>query len=575
MASSAITAELMLEIKGFLDGVKKAQTGANKFAKDSTKSTGGWSTALKGVGKALATVGAAAAAAAAVVVALGAAIVAGLAAGLKSAFDLGGRFSDIGARMGVAAGQARILAAAFEANGMSAEDAATTIDKMQRAIYDASNGMGEAAGAFDSLGLNADELMEGDPTVAFQKVMTALQGVSNETERTALSMQIFGRAGGKLGVLMNDPKALENASALIGGQAAILDEHAGQFDRASDVLAQMGTKMQGFFLGVGARIIEQIMPAIEALNALDLTGIGLRFGDALSTALNYAVAIFKVFKSMSIDKLAQLFGAMLMVGFGEAINFLYRGAVAAFAGVVAYFVEAIKNVIAFLSILTTKSFWTGMLSALMGIAQLFGGFIAKAIGDLLTVIKRIPGASRVIGDADEFMKNMGEDLTAAGKENVAKGGADLKPAMDVMTGRMKEAASNIGTAVADTFKKTGGLIDTSESKATIAGVTSDIAATAAALKAGQKKDEKTPDAPPLAAAVADDGLPKLNSRLAGAINTISGRSANAIIASEAAKTSVNTERTAKAAEEIAKNTANNGTGSTPTPKPVPAGGAFV
>ena len=172
------------------------------------------------------------------------------------------------------------------------------------------------------------------------------------------------------------------------------------------------------------------------------------------------------------------------------------------------------------------------------------------------------------------MRNMGEDLTAAGKENVAKGGADLKPAMDVMTGRMKEAASNIGTAVADTFKKTGGVIDTSEGKATISGVTSEIAATAAALKADQKKDEKTPDAPPLAAA-ADDGLPKLNSRLAGAINTISGRSANAIIASEAAKTSANTERTAKATEEIAKNMGNNGIGSTPTPKPVPAGGAFV
>jgi hypothetical protein len=573
MASSAITASLMLEIKGFLDGVKKAQTSAGKFAKDSTKSTGGWSTALKGVGSALAAVGVAAAAVAALVVGVGGVIVGALAAGLKSAFDMGGKFSDLAAQMGTTAGAARVLAAAFENNGMSAEHVANTVNKMSKTLNDAESGLGTAQRAFNDLGLDSGELIKDDPTAAFQKIMTALGGVKNESERVGMAMNIFGRSGGKLGVLLKDANAMDNARALIGGQAAILDEHANQFDRASDVLNQMGTKMQGFFLGVGARIIEQIMPAIEALNALDLSGIGLRFGEALSTALNYAVAIFRVFKSMSIDKLAQLFGAMLMVGFGEAINFLYRGAVAAFAGVVAYFVESIKNVIAFLSILTTKSFWTGMLSALMGIAQLFGGYIAKAIGDLLTVIKKIPGAKKVIGDADEFMRNMGEDLTAAGKENVAKGGADLKPAMDVMTGRMKEAAANIGTAVADTFKKTGGVIDTSESKATISGVTSEIAATAAALKADKK--EKTPDAPPLAAAVADDGLPKLNSRLAGAINTISGRSANAIIASEAAKTSVNTERTAKAAEEIAKNTANNGTGSTPTPKPVPAGGAFV
>jgi hypothetical protein len=574
MASSAITAELMLEIKGFLDGVKKAQTGANKFAKDSTKSTGGWSTALKGIGKALAAVGVAASAAAAVVGALGLAVAAGLAKGLKSAFDLGGQYSDLAARMGTTAGQARILAAAFEANGMGAEDTATTIDKMQKTIYGAANGMGAAADAFSAIGLDADALMQGDPVTAFNEVMGALAAVSNETERTALSMEIFGRAGGRLGVMMNDPKALENARRLIGGQAAILDEHAGAFDHASDTLNQVGGKIQGFFLGVGAKIIEQIMPAVEALIDLDLTGIGLRFGAALSTALNYAVAIFQVFKSMNLAQIATLFGALLMVGFGEAVNFLYRGLVASFAGVVTYFVEAVKNVLAFMSILSTKAFWSGMLNALMGIAQLFGGFIAKAIGDLLTTLKRIPGASRVIGDADEFMRNMGEDITSAGKENLAQGGADLKPAMDVMTGRMKEAATNIGAAVADTFKKTGGVVDTSESKATIAGVTSEIAATAAALEKDKKKEEKAPDAP-MAAAVSDDGLPKLNSRLAGAINTISGRSANAIIASEAAKTSVNTERTAKAAEEIAKNTANNGTGSTPTPKPVPAGGAFV
>lgn len=575
MASSAITAELALEIKGFLEGVKKAQDSARNFSKTGSDGSSKWAKGLGGVGSALGSVGVVALKAAAGVAAVGAAAATGLAAGIKNAFDMGGNYAELAERMGTTAGQARILGAAFEGAGMGADDAATTIDKMQKGLVAAANGSGSAMEAFNSLGLDANSLVEGDPTAAFATITAALRGVSSETERTALSMEIFGKSGGKLAALIADEGAMDGAAKLVGGQAALLDENAAKFDRASDTLNQIGTKLQGFFVGVGSKIIDAIMPAIDALEALDLSGMGERFGAALATALNYAVAIFQALSNMGLEKIGSLLGAALRLGFGEAVNFLFKGGAAAFSAIIAYFIEGIKNTVAIFQILTTSSFWAGMLNTLLGIGKIFAGFLATRISQLITAIKEATGplGKKIFGDSDKGLAEQGAELMAGGKENLAQAGTDLKPTFDKIGERVRATGAAMGDAFKNTFNNATDMIDTSDDKNAIASVASEIAQAADNLKNGVKEAE--PVAPATGGAegaVAEGGLPAMamNSRLSGAINTISGRSANAVIASEAAKTSANTERTAKAAEEIAKNTKPS-TPKQPTPKPQGAG----
>ena len=574
--ASEITAELALEIKEFLNGIKKSQNAATNFSKKGKDGTSGWSQGLGKLAGGIAKVAKAAAIAGAAIAAVGTAAAVGLAKGIKGALDMGGKFSDLAAQMGTTAGKARVLAAAFENNGMSADQVAVTVNKMSKAFNDANNGLATSQRAFDELGLDPKQLIKSDPVAAFQSVMGALSGVENESKRVALSMDVFGRAGGKLGVLLKDKKAMENAEALIGGQAALLDKNAEKFDRASDVLNQMGTKVQGFFVGVGAKIIDQILPAIEYINALDLTGIGERFGAALANALDVVIAIVRVFRSMSLGEVAELFGVLFRLGIAKAINFLFKTGNAVFSALIALFIEGIKNSVAFLSILGTKGFWSGMLNVLLGIAQAFAGFILKRLSQTITAIKEaLPRiGKRVFGDSDEKLADMGRDLGADSKESFSKAGTDLAPAFEKISERMRETGKAVGGAFARTFDKTTDIIDTSGDEGVVDGFVQSVKDVAQEIKKERKDKKKVEDgAAGDAQSEGGGGLPALNSRLAGAINTIAGRSANAVIAAESAKTSANTERTAKAAETIAENTRPQNT--RPTPKPKAGSGKFA
>lgn len=572
--ASNINAELMLEIKGFLEGIKNSQNAANKFAKNGKNGASGWQAGLKNVGGAIVAVGAAALKAAAAVAAVGAAVTTALAAGIKNAFDMGGKFSDLAAQMGTTAGKARLLAAAFENNGMQADETAKTVNKMQKSLNDAGNGLAAAKRAFGELGLDPEALMTGDPVDAFHTIVDALGGIQGESKRTAVAMDIFGRSGGKLNVLLKDKDALKNAANLIGRQAALLDEHANQFDRASDVLNQVKTKVQGFFVGVGAKIIEQIMPAIEALNSLDLTGIGERFGAALSTALDYAVAIFKTFHSLGLEEIGKLFGVALRLGVSKAVNVLFAGGSAVMSAIIAYLIEGVKNSVALLGILATKGFWAGMLNALLGIAKVFAGFMLKRISQVITAIKEATGkvGKKIFGDSDEKLAEAGQALQDGSKDDFKKAGNDLAPAFGVVTDRMKKTGAAVAGAFSRTFANAADIIDTEGDEARLGAVGDKIRTLADELKkTRESKKVEGPDEGGTESANAGGGLPAINSRLSGAINTIAGRSANAVIASEAAKTSQNTERTAKAAEQIAANTAGDNNNGKPKPKPVATG----
>jgi hypothetical protein len=198
---------------------------------------------------------------------------AGFVAGLKDAIDLGGKMSDLAVQIGESAGKTQLLAAAFEANGMSAERMAGNINKMQKTLFEASQAAGKD-NVFAKLKLDAEELMKLSPAEQFDAIQQGLAGLGNVTERTGVAMQIFGRSGAEMLRLLSDPEAMANARAQLGGMADLMDENATKFDRVSDVLAGMGKKVQGFFVGVASEIIDQMTPIVEWINQLDFSEVG-------------------------------------------------------------------------------------------------------------------------------------------------------------------------------------------------------------------------------------------------------------------------------------------------------------
>jgi hypothetical protein len=188
---------------------------------------------------------------------------AALAAGVKHAYDLGGELNDLSSRTGIAAGKALIMRQAFEDSGLAADDVGASVNKMQRYIEAAANGNDTASATFQKLGLSLARIQQLTPDEQFAAIGRSLNSVQGETSRAALSMDLFGKSGGKFLALFADGGALETAAASLGKQAKILDENAGTFDDISDRLGRSGKKLQGFFVGVAERLSTTLKPVLE------------------------------------------------------------------------------------------------------------------------------------------------------------------------------------------------------------------------------------------------------------------------------------------------------------------------
>jgi hypothetical protein len=132
--------------------------------------------------------------------------------GMNKALSLGGRLSDVAANTGLLAGEALILEQALREAGISGEKLQPTIQKMQKSIVEAGDGLQTPLRAFEALGLKLEELEAMKPGEQFAAVQEALAGVADPAERSARAMQIFGRSGGELGALFSNPDAMKNAA---------------------------------------------------------------------------------------------------------------------------------------------------------------------------------------------------------------------------------------------------------------------------------------------------------------------------------------------------------------------------
>jgi hypothetical protein len=229
-----------------------------------------------------------------------------------SALEAGGALVDLAGQTGVAVDKLMVLQMAFDQAGLGASQVQPVLNKMQKVITDAASGSEEAAGKLQYLGLSAEQLAGMTADKQLEKIGDKLAEIKNPAERSAAAMEIFGRGGAKM-LSYFASGGLEGVQENLGKQAALMLENAGIFDKISDVLGTAGSKVQGFFVGVAAEVVPQIMDVVDSLNGIDLTGIGQAFGEALSFWINY----FRNFGTQG-----QLIGNTLALAFMDSVNSL-------------------------------------------------------------------------------------------------------------------------------------------------------------------------------------------------------------------------------------------------------------
>jgi hypothetical protein len=464
-ARANIRAEISADTTKFQGAMRRAQTVAKATGAKIGQSMAG---ARAGLNKLASQALKAGAAIGAMAVAIGGAA---MVKGLKMAADLGGRLSDIAARTGIAAGEVALLERAFADNGIAASKVGPTINKMQKAIVDATTKGGAMADTFAGLGLDLGKLGAMSPEDQFKAIQGAISSIQDPAQRAAAAMSIFGKSGGEMLTLFADQGALGNAAKSLGTQADILNRRAGTFDSISDILGRVGSKMQGFFVGMLDRIADPVLALLERFDGLDLAAIGQRAGDALKVAVNWSLQLiedvvywgetFLHWIKIAGVAIAALFTPSFWasVGYSAQALFMDMGnyAVGFLNGLKDGWIQLVISQFSFwVSVfkeMMKPDFWSGLLDVFKGIAFGFAGFILDAVAKGLELIEKIPGVKRFLGDNSGKLREMAGEFKDKSKESLDDGSDTLSPIFDRIGQKAKEEAAKVGKAFTKGFAK--------------------------------------------------------------------------------------------------------------------------
>lgn len=457
---------MVLDTTGFNRGLKSAESSMSKF-----KAVAGRA-ALAGVAAGFAAATAAAA---------------GLAVGVKNVLDIGGALSDLSTRTGIAAGELRVLQEAFKQNGLSADQVGPAVNKLQRALVEAGQKGGEVARTFDGLGINLDQLRGMTAADQFQAIGAAINALPDPAARAAAAMQIFGRSGGELLTLFANSGALTQAATTVGTQAELLTKNANMFDQASDILGSVGTKLEGFFVGVADQIVPAIMPLLEAANGLDFASIGQDLGQAIAFALT----------AITSGQIGNLLTAQLKLSAAQFVNLLYKGFVGAMAFLVERMVDAPADFLKVLEIVKQPGFWQGMGNALIAAALAFGRAIMGTVADVMAVLSEVPRLKSML---EGPMNSVINAMDAMGQEQMSRQSAASEQLSGPLGEIRAQAEQSLARAVAAATEAMNGAsqIDTGKLREELEAVTATISAQQEANAAATRaRFEATKTATPL------------------------------------------------------------------------------
>lgn len=420
------TAQLALDVRGFLAGMDLAKQGLNSLRTESGKVD---------EGNGMARLQVAAVGLAATVAALGVAIYKGVA----STIELGARLVDVSYKSGLAVEEIMALERSLDEVGGKAEDAAPSTDRFNQALQQAANNAGPLVGILRDAGLSMQSLAGMTVAQRMTAVGDAIRAIANPAQQAEAAVAAFGASGVKMLAAL-DSKNLNSATAAMGSQAQIMQANAGVFARIMQLMGAQGSslnslavavkgKLQGLFTGIASGVaptvlkimeasaaggmslaasIRQFSPALEPLATLveslvnmDLAGVGAQLG-AGAAAIAEAI--------MNGDAIAYIKAGLTVAG-AE-----FRGVLLDAATAIA---EAFSKLQEFMNISglmdQLKSGMESAGNALLGILQQGMAFVLGQLRESSKVLKFAISESTVTGLAERGAAAVSAAASAVGE----------------------------------------------------------------------------------------------------------------------------------------------------------------
>lgn len=339
----------------------------------------------------------------------------------------------------------------------------SSLKRLTKQMGSAQAGSNSASSAFASLGVsvtNADGSLRNNEDV-FYDIISALQGVSNETERDALAMEIFGKSATELNPLINAgaeslgalrTEAQETGYVLNGEQLASLGAVDDAYVRWNNTL---DTVKRQIAVGVAPAMESFLTTVKNMVSEIDWEAVGQSLGtlfdklvETLST-VDLSSVIDTIVNSIVgfIDTIAQIDFDALFQGVSDVMSFITEHGTE-----VAVAIGAIVTIITALQIasLATTPAVVGLCATLAPFIAPIAAVVAGVVG-LIAIIKNWGAISEWLKTTWENVKTSVVNTFNNLKEKVTQAFTNMGNAIRERITKIKETVANIFGRIKDTI----------------------------------------------------------------------------------------------------------------------------
>lgn len=221
--------------------------------------------------------------------------------------ELGDHIDKMSQKMGISAEAYQEWDAILQHSG-------TSIDSMQRGMMTLSKAAESGSDAFTALGISQEQIASMSQEELFSATITALQGMEEGTERTALASQLLGGSAKELGALLNtsaeDTEAMRQKVHELGG--VMSNDSVKAAAAYKDSMQDMKTALTG----AKNSIMVEFMPAVTSV----MDGLTKLFSGDSTGIQQVKVGISTFIKHIS-DAVPQIFqmGSEIILSLAQAI----------------------------------------------------------------------------------------------------------------------------------------------------------------------------------------------------------------------------------------------------------------
>ena len=326
-------------------------------------------------------------------------------------------------------------------------------------------------------------LDSGRPVGEAMQRLQELGAISPDVRAKLEKLQAEGKKGSEVWQV-----AAEELARFSGGMELQSQTWNGKISTLSDNWAQVRAEF-------GKPIMDALKPLLdEGIGSLESMAAKAReIGETIAYAMRFMIEAFKQGEAWNLAKLG------LTLAFQESVNFLWRVLMGVFEAIPQYLVQAFKQGIMILDILTDAAFWRMVGNAFVGVMRMaVNGLLALLSQGIASLLDSIPG----LGDEANWMRGLSREFERDANKGKGQASGAGRAFIDSYGDRILNQISDNFSALQDAFSsgfsQAADVLDTSGVRAEISAASEKITASQAAQdkeRAAKEKEDASKSKP--------------------------------------------------------------------------------